>query len=1071
MKHTFLFHRIFLFCLLAVTGTNTFAANTGKDSDVLKQGFLQVPDSIRTGVFWYWMSDNISREGVVEDLHAMKQAGINLAFIGIIGPSTHHTSNYPYGQVKFLSDEWWDILHTALKTASSLDIEIGIFNSPGWSQSGGPWITPDETMRYLAAAEVQVTGPRRFSEKLPVPGEYFRDVKVLAFRGHRKNLLDEARVTVAPTGSISPVADKPGSYQLSAGESSLSLSLRTEAVVRSILIYPGDYLNGTCTLQVKEGETYRTVKIFTLNRDASINLQKGFDQKAPIAEALPETKGGEFRLLFSAVKGESVISSIILTPSPVVQRYPGKVFAKEEKAGAMPALLTDRSLFVDPAEVLDISSCLSADGTLAWDVPEGEWTVLRTGMAPTGVMNSPTSPEATGWEADKMSKKIIRKLFESYLGQIYRRIPAADRRCWKYTVLDSYEKGGQNITDGMIDTFRKRYGYDPTPWLPAYYGYPVGDYRQTERFLWDMRRLVADEIASQYVGGLREISNKYGLRTWLENYGHGGFSAEFLQYGGQSDEVSGEFWHGRHVAEKRAAASCSHIYNKPRAWAESFTNDGRNGSAYAQYPGMLKVFLDQAFATGINSILYHVYIQQYANNDYPGVDGWFGTEFNRKNTWFSQLGLFTDYIKRSSFLLQQGRNVADVAYYIGENAPIMTGRMNPSLPKGCQFDFINSEVLLRDAKVADGNLVLSNGQSYRVLVLPSYSSMLPTVLKKLEQLVADGATIVGKAPQQSPSLENYPQCDTEVKDVAGRMWNKANRNGIFINYGKGRIVPDASLEETFDALGIMVDCMIDGDDKAGFIHRTLKNNDAEVYFITNQKDTVINITARFRVSGYKPERWGAMDGSISILPEYMDNGRTTSVAMSLQPYESTFVVFRKNLTPAAFKPFANVPLTTVLATVNGGWTITFQSDPIHRGPSSPVRVEVLADWTQSNDKRVKFYSGTAKYETTVQLEKQPVGRTLLDLGNVGIMARVKMNGHYAGGVWTAPYTVDVTGLVKKGSNKIEVEVVNTWLNRILGDRLLPQDERKLNPVTAPWKPGTPLQESGLIGPVRLLSVE
>lgn len=170
-------------------------------------------------------------------------------------------------------------------------------------------------------------------------------------------------------------------------------------------------------------------------------------------------------------------------------------------------------------------------------------------MTPTRVFNSPTSPEAMGWEMDKMNKKLIFTHFKEFLGKIYDRIPADDRKCWKYTVLDSYEKGGQNITDGMLETFKRRYGYDPVPFLPTYYGYPVGNYELSERFLWDMRRLVADEIAYEYVGGLTEISHQYGLRTWLENYGHGGFSAEFLQYGGQSDEVAGEFWNERHVAE------------------------------------------------------------------------------------------------------------------------------------------------------------------------------------------------------------------------------------------------------------------------------------------------------------------------------------------------------------------------------------------------------------------------------------------------------------------------------------------------------------------------------------------
>ena len=157
-----------------------------------------------------------------------------------------------------------------------------------------------------------------------------------------------------------------------------------------------------------------------------------------------------------------------------------------------------------PEQVSDISAHLAADGTLNWDVPEGDWVILRTGMTPTGVKNSPAPPQATGLETDKLSKEHIHAHFDAFLGEIHKRIPEADRKCWKYTVLDSYEKGGQNITDNFLELFKLHYGYDPTPFLPTYYGYPVGSYEISDRFLWDMRRFVADRIACEYVAGLRE---------------------------------------------------------------------------------------------------------------------------------------------------------------------------------------------------------------------------------------------------------------------------------------------------------------------------------------------------------------------------------------------------------------------------------------------------------------------------------------------------------------------------------------------------------------------------------------
>lgn len=1049
------------------------ASCTQNISSQLEKGFLQTPDSIRTGTFWYWVSDNISKEGVVKDLHAMKDAGINLAFIGIIGPSTHHDANYPYGKVKFMTEEWWEVLHTALKTATELNIEIGIFNSPGWSQSGGPWMTPEQTMRYLAATEIEVTGPKNISEKLPKPKKEFQDVKVLAFRNCRKNLFEEANSKVTVSGNMHRMGEDRKCYELPLGESYISLSLPEASVARGILIYPGDYLNASCVLQVKDKGVFRTIKKFPLSRDISINTQKGYDQKAPIVESLPETEGKEFRLLFKEVKDKSVISSIVLTPSPVVQRYPGKIFAKFESTGSTPSPLADSSLFVNPESVLDITSHLDSDGTLNWNVPEGEWVIMRTGMTPTEAYNSPTSPEAMGLEADKMSKEIIFSHFNSYLAKIYERIPEADRKCWKYTVLDSYEKGGQNITDGMLEDFKKHFGYDPVPFLPTYYGYPVGNYEQSERFLWDMRRYVADKIAYEYVGGLREISHKYGLRTWLENYGHGGFSAEFLQYGGQSDEVAGEFWNGRHVAEKRAAASCAHTYGKTKVWAEAFTNEGRNGSAFQRYPGMLKGFGDLAFATGTNSMLLHVYIQQYADNNYPGVDAWFGTEFNRKNTWFSQLDLFVQYLKRSSFMLQQGLSVADVAYYIGENTPIMTGGMNPALPKGYYFDFINSEVLINDLQVVDGRLVLPHGVSYRVLVLPSQKKMRPAVLQKIEKLIAAGAIVIGMPPVGSPSLQGYPQCDKEVQELAAKMWALSESDmeeQKIISYGKGKIFVNMTLEEAFNLLKVLPDCRLEEDTPVVYSHRSLKDG-THIYFLSNQSDTTVFFRPEFRVGSMQPELWDAVNGTIRELPEFEQKGETTAIPMQLRPNESTFVVFRKQGKSVESTGKVNYPEEKELLCVDTPWTVRFESDSIKRGPSKPVVFSQLDDWTENEDISIRFFSGTADYETTVDLKEIPQGKIYLDLGKVYAMAKVKVNGKYVGGVWTAPYRVDITGTVQEGINKLEVEVVSTWLNRILGDRLLPEKDRKLRPHTAPWEENTPLQKSGLLGPVRILSIQ
>ena len=420
--------------------------------------------------------------------------------------------------------------------------------------------------------------------------------------------------------------------------------------------------------------------------------------------------------------------------------------------------LEDKSLAIDPLNVLDLTDKISADGILSWDVPEGDWVIIDAGMTTTGVVNEPATPEGTGLEADKMSKKHIAYHFDSFLGEILRKIPPEDRKSWKVVVEDSYERGGQNWTDGFIEDFTATYGYDPVPYIPVLRGYVVGTRAISDRFLWDLRRLVADKIARDYVGGLREISHKNGLTTWLENYGHWGFPAEFLQYGGQSDEVGGEFWSEGDLGniENRAASSCAHIYGKRKVSAESFTC---GGAPFSRYPGMMKQRGDRFFCEGINNTLLHVFIHQPGDIP-PGVNAWFGNEFNRLNTWFSQMDTFISYLKRANFMLQQGTYQADVAYYIGEDVPKMTGICDPPLPSGYSFDYINSEVIMNRMSVKDGKLTLPDGMSYRILVLPRLNSMRPELLRKITELVKHGGIILGPAPNRSPSLQNYPDCDT-----------------------------------------------------------------------------------------------------------------------------------------------------------------------------------------------------------------------------------------------------------------------------------------------------------------------
>jgi hypothetical protein len=716
-------------------------------------------------------------------------------------------------------------------------------------------------------------------------------------------------------------------------------------------------------------------------------------------------------------------------------------------------------------KVIDITHNLASDGTLSWNVPKGQWAIMRTAMVPTGQTNTPAPPEGRGLEVDKMSKEHIASHFESFIGQILKRIPEADRKTFRIVVADSYETGGQNWTDSMAVDFVRQYGYDPIPYLPVFKGVVVGSKEQSDRFLWDLRRLVADKIAYDYVGGLKKVSNEHGLTTWLENYGHWGFPAEFLQYGGQSDEVAGEFWSTGTLGniENRAASSCGHIYGKQKIWAESFTCGGPD---FSRYPGEMKQRGDRFFTEGINSTLLHVCISQ-PDDRIPGINAPFGNEFNRHNTWFSQLHFFTQYLKRCNMMLQQGRYIADVAYFIGEDAPKMTGVRTPEIPKGYSFDYINAEVLMKYAKMQDGLLTLNSGMQYRVLVLPQIQTMRPEFLEKLKELIKEGLVVLGPAPNRSPSLQNYPQADEQVRALASELWQTAHGFPLRVcDYGKGKIYTNASLEEIFADMNVVPDFQVsDYSLPVLFIHRALQDGN-QLYFISNQSDKNIAFDASFRVKNMSPELWNPQLAEVRRLPEYKHQAQTTEVPIELKAYESAFIVF----SPDSEKVSAegkNYPSGTLLKTISEPWKVSFEAK--RGGPASPVMFSSLTDWTQNSNDSIKYFSGTATYATSFKLDKRPVGSVYLKLGEVMVMAKVKLNGQEVGGVWTYPYEVNVSNALKSGTNTLEIEVVNDWQNRIIRDKSLPESNRLTwQPVTS-WKADSPLQSSGLLGPVTLVS--
>jgi hypothetical protein len=1059
---------LLLIICLALNSYGQSLSSTG-----IQTRFVHIADSVQTSVYWYWISDNISKEGVVKDLEAMKKVGINRAFIGNIG-----LDNVPYGKNKMFSDEWWDILQTALKTATRLNIQIGIFNGPGWSQSGGPWIKPGQSMRYLTSSQIKVKGPALFHQILDKPQINFQDVKVLAYPVAEDQ--DSDISTLNPELSSEPATDSLGKIMdhnpttaipLNAGKT-LSLNINTKATytVRSVVISTisqAVYLEGD--IQAKVNNDYVTLKHFAIDR-TNPALNVGFIPFGPAVFSIPETSSNSFRIVFTHVSSNTGIAEVKLSATPMVENYIEKTLAKTwptphpfwDAYQWKPQPVETSKYIIDASKVIDISKYMDADGVITWQVPAGNWVIERSGMTPTNVTNSPAPPEGRGLEVDKMSKEHVAEHFNAFLGKILERIPAEDRKTLKVTVEDSYETGSQNWTDDLIPEFKRAYKYDPAPYIPVLQGKVVGSEDMSDRFLWDLRRLIADDVSFKYVGGLREVSHRHGLTTWLENYGHWGYPGEFLQYGGQSDEIGGEFWSEGDLGdiENRAASSSAHIYGKTKVSAESFT---AAGIPFYRYPAMFKKRGDRFFTEGINNTLLHVYVSQPQDTLLPGVTAWFGVEFNRLNTWFFDMDVFLQYIKRCNLMLQQGQYEADVAYFIGEDAPKMIGVTDPALPPGYSFDYINGDVIKQMLTVKDGKLVLPNGISYSVLVLPKLETIRPELLAKIKDLVQQGAVVLGPKPSRSPSLANFPAADEQVKQMAGELWGNIDGSAVKVHhYGKGLVIDGMGLQEVLDMMKVIPDLKIANSDAVLFIHRKLPGG--SVYFLSNQNNAPVKISAAFRITGKSPELWNAIDGSIRNLPSFSQSSTTTSVPLQLAPYESAFIVFRKDAAKGG-TTMPNYPAPKTTIEITEPWTVRF--DNKMRGPSWRVVFNTLTDWAQNTNDSIKYYSGPAWYHNTISIKKiEKRANYIIDLGDARAIARVFVNGVKMGGAWTPPYRVDITKALKPGKNKLEIKVVNTWVNRLAGDSMLPVSERKTAVLFGP-DPKNGLESSGLLGPVTI----
>jgi hypothetical protein len=728
--------------------------------------------------------------------------------------------------------------------------------------------------------------------------------------------------------------------------------------------------------------------------------------------------------------------------------------------------------------VIDLTARLRPDGRLDWTPPPGRWTVLRFGWSLTGQTNGPAEDDATGLEVDKLDPVAVQGYIDHYLGLYDRATGGKLGAAGVQNLLtDSWEAGVQNWTPTLLAQFKARRGYDATPFMPVLAGRVVGDADASDRFLWDFHRTLKEILADNHYGVIAKALHARGMGYYSEALGDGLRAiGDGMTMKSRADIPTAEYWYRTFAAgpgqpplkaDLDEAASAAHVYGKPYVAAESLTV-AAGTDPWSFSPNMLKPVADEIFAHGVNRILMHESHHQPLVDAKPGLEMLiFGQYFNRNDTWAEDAGPWIGYLARTSYLLQQGRYVADVAYFYGEDhnlTELFLHRFNTDVPAGYRYDYINPEALMTRLSVRDGRLVTPSGMSYRVLFLPPHVTRLTLpALRKLSDLAAAGAIVVGPKPVGGLGMQSP---DDQVRALADQVWGAGSGSPAGHAYGKGRVYASSNLATVLAARKIRPDVAFEGlarDAQVLSLHR--RAGDADIYFVSNQQDRPEAFDATFRVADRAPELWRAEDGRTERL-SYRSSPRGVTVPLRLDPHEAAFVVFRRKAAAPAWS--APKVVTHSLATVEGPWDVRFEPG---RGAPATARFETLISWPRSGDPGVKYFSGSATYSRTMEAPAswfEQGRRMVLDLGDVRELAVVSVDGKAVATSWHAPYRVDLTGALHPGANRVEIRVVNLWVNRLVGDKQ-PGAVKYAFAPQSPYAASSPLRPSGLLGPVRVLA--
>lgn len=1120
MKRTLLpyfFCVVCLCCTVNIYGQQHLASS-------IENNFRNPPPSARPWVFWYWMHGAVSKQGITADLEAMKEVGIGGAYLM---PIQDTVSSIPFHPTeRQLTPGWWKLVKFAMQEARRLGLQLAMHVSDGFALAGGPWITPELSMQKLVWTKEYVKGGDEQKIKLSQPEtreNYYKDIAVFAYPANCTNAFsDTTLIPIVTTSNGARV-----NFLAFPGEDKESFKSDTTCWIQ--YKYPQPF---TCrSIQIHTGgNNYQAERLIVQSSNDGIHFNPVTRLKPPrhgwqdadedITCAIPSTTATYFRFVYNKEGSEPgaedldaakwkpslKVNGIYLSDEPVINQYEsknGSVWRVSESTTEEQVPLNSA---VPLTSIINLTGKMDTDGNLNWLPPPGKWIIVRIGHTSTAHTNA-TGGGGKGLECDKFNPAAIKIQFDNWFAKAFEIDTVLAREVLKIFHVDSWECGSQNWSETFPAEFKKRRGYEIGYYLLAMTGVPVENAANSEKFLHDVRETIAELVNDVFYVTLNKLAHEKGCSFSAESVAPTMVSDGLLHYK-TVDLPMGEFWLNSPTHDKpndmHDAISGAHIYGKNIIQAEAFTTLRMD---WSEYPGKLKTLGDRNFALGINRIVLHVFTHNPWMDKKPGMtlDG-VGLYFQRDQTWFKLGKAWIEYLARCSALLQTGKPITDIAVFTGEEVPrrsILPDRLINTLPgifgkaklekekkrlanigqplrtipdgvthsanmadpedwidplNGYSYDSFNPDALMQ-MQVKNGRVVLPEGASYRVLIFPGKHPMQPNdktislaSAKKILQLVKDGAIIIMNDDyRQGIGLKDE---DDSIKVIMKELFKPGNK--------KGKVIPAPCTDSSFASYGLKKDLVTSRSDIA-WTHR--KATDGDIYFVSNQEDNSKKVKLSFGITGMVPEEWDPVTGHIFEARWEIKKGRTM-VEELLYPGQSLFIIFRKRTNnTSSFR--ARIAPVEYIQPFSGKWLIQF--DNSYGGPGSPLIVDDLKSWTRLADSSVKYYSGTAVYTNSFFLNKNDAKKSAwLEFDSIYNIATVRVNGTDCGTLWTRPFLLDISKAARQGENKIEIEVANTWHNRLIGDNLLPPAKR-ITWTTAPFRlKDKPLLPAGLVGKLKLI---